>query len=438
MLFRMSVPRGSILAVIIAVALLAAGCGSSSSSSSASGGSSSNAANTSGSGSSSGSGGGEIKIGTLIPLTGEGLNYPDWLAGAKASVQALNNAGGINGKKIDLIECDDQNNPNQAITCAHTLLSDHVAIIAGGLSLFGIQVSQLLKAAGMSWFGALPITIPEGQLSNLYPFEAGYLGDYGPTATFAKMDGYSSLAGFVLQGPTGAGAALALQEGAKAAGIAYKGTIYVPITASDYAPYVQKLKALGAQAIGTQLAAAQFLLLLNATSQAGATYHMYQPGVGISPNIFATLGKSDPVLSQVTAVASVPAPDPALESTYPGIKNYIADMQTYEQATHDPYAVTKYYTAGSLISWEVMQYVAKIAQSVPSGTAVTQSSFQTALNNIGPLQAGLGPAWNPPPPAGPLPTAPRATNLYEWAWSLKTGAYTLSHQQPLSAAQVLK
>ena len=441
MLFRMSIRRASLPAVVAVVALFTAACGSSSNGSSSSSGASTSAAATSAAATSSaaassGSGGGTIKIGTMIPLTGTGLNYPDWLSGAKASVAAINAAGGINGSKLDLIECDDQNNPNQALACARQLVGDHVAIIAGGLSLFGTQVAQVLKPSGMSWFGALPITIPEGQLPNLYPFEAGYLGDYGPTATFAKNDGAKSLAGLVLQGATGAGAAQALQEGAKKAGIPYKGTIAIPIDASDYAPYVSKLIGLHADAVGTQLAAPQFLLLLQASSQAGAKFHMYQPAVGIAPNIFKTLGKSDPILSQVTAVASVPPPDPSIESTYPGITKYLSDIQSYEQSSHDPHATPEYQTAGSVISWAVMQYVAQIAKTVPSGTAVTQASFQAALDKIGPLDAGLGPAWNPPLPAGPLAGAPRATNLYEWPWSLKNGAYTLS-QKPISAQQAL-
>ena len=440
MLSRLHVRRASLLALIAITALVAVGCGSSKKSSSGGSSTSSSPATSTASAatSTSAASGTPIKIGTLIPQTGAGLNYPDWLAGANASVQAINAAGGVNGHKLDLIECDDQNNPNQATSCGRTLLNDHVAIVAGGLSLFGTQIAQLLKAAHMSWFGALPITVAEGQISNLYPFEAGYLGDYGPTGTWAKQDGYKSLAGLVLQGATGSGAALALKEGAKAAGIPYKGTVTVPITATDYAPYVQKLEALHAQAVGTQLAAAQFLLLLQATTQAGATYHMYQPAVGIAPNIFATLGKTAKVLSQVTAVGSVPPADTALESSYPGIKSYLADIKKYEAATHSKYATSEYYTAGSIISWAVMQYVAKIAKSIPSGTAVTTASFQAALDKVGGLSAGVGPAWNPPPPAGPLSGAPRATNLNEWAWSLKGGSYTLSHSQPLNAGQVLK
>lgn len=437
---RMSIRRASLPAVVAVVALVLAACGSSSSSSSAGASTSAAAASSSSTAApaSSGGSGGTIKIGTMIPLTGPGLNYPDWLSGAKASVAAINAAGGVNGSKIDLIECDDQNSPNQALACARQLVSDHVAIIAGGLSLFGTQVAQVLKPSGMSWFGALPITIPEGQLPNLYPFEAGYLGDYGPTASFAKNDGAKSLAGFVLQGATGAGAAQALQEGAKKAGIPYKGTVELPITASDFAPYVQKLQALHADAVGTQLAAAQFLLFLQASSQAGAKYHMYQPAVGIAPNIFKTLGKSDPILSQVTAVASVPPPDPAIESGYPGIKQYLSDIQSYEQSSHDPHATPEYETAGSIISWVIMQYVAQIAKTVPSGTPVSQASFQAALDKTGPLGGSLGPAWNPPPPAGPLAGAPRATNLYEWAWALKTGSYTLSQPKPISAEQALR
>ena len=405
------------------VALVGAGCGSSSSSGSG------------GSSSSSGGGGGSIKLGTLIPLTGTGLNFPDYLAGAKAAVQSINAAGGINGHKIDLVECDDQNNPNQATACARNMIGAHVVAVAGGVSLFGAQEAEVLKSANIPWIGALPITAPEVTLPNEYPIESGNLGNYGTTATFAKQAGQTSVAGFVLQGPLGTAAAQALQQGAKAAGLPYKGTVLVPIDATDYAPYVQKLQALHADAVGTQLAAAQFLLLAAASAQAGATWQMYQPAVGIAPNIFGALSKSPGELAKITAMSAVPPPDPSIGTTYPGIPKYISDMEAYESSTHDPNGTPSNYTSGSISSWQAIEAAAQIAKAA-SGTS--PGDFQTALQGAGPIDTGMGPAWNPPPPEGPNTDFPRVTNGTEFTWALRNGGYVLSAPKPLDVLQIIK
>ena len=423
--------RGAAVPLAIAtVALVAAGCGSSSSSSSAS------SSTVAGASSSASSGGGDaIQIGTLIPLTGTGLNFADYLAGAKAAVQSINAAGGINGHKINLVECDDQNNPNQAVTCARQMVSSHVVAVAGGVSLFGAQEAQILKAANIPWIGALPITAPETALSNEYPIESGNLGNYGTTGTFAKKAGQKAIAGFVLQGPLGTAAAQALEQGAKVAGLPYKGTVTVPIDATDYAPYVQKLQALHADAIGTQLAGAQFLLLAAASAQAGAQWQMYQPAVGIAPNIFSALSKTPSELAKITPMSAVPPADPSIASSYPGITQYRTAMEAYEKASSDPHGVPSSYTSGSISSWQAIEATAKIAKS--AGSAVTPASFLTALQNSGPVDTGLGPAWNPPPPLGP-PSAPRVTNGAEFAWALKNGTYTLSEPNPLDVLQLIK
>ena len=419
---RRSALAGTAFASLIAIAM--AGCASS--------GSSSSPAAVSGG---SGSGGDAVKVGTLIPLTGTGLNFPDYLAGAKAAVQSINGQGGVNGRKIDLVECDDQNDPNQAQSCARSMISQHVIAVAGGVSLFGAQEAELLKSAGIPWVGALPIVAQETSLSNEYPIESGNIGNYGTVAYFAKKAGKTAVAGLVLQGPLGTAAAQALQQGAQAVGLPYKGTVTVPIDATDYAPYIQKLAALNADAIGTQLASAQFLLFATAAAQAQETWQVYAPAVAIATNFFSAMNSQAAEVARVTPLSAVPPADPSAAASYPGISKYLADIKAYESATHDPSAAgANYYTEGSISSWQAVEAVAAVLKSV-SGTPTTQS-FADALQKSGPVDTGLGPAWNPPPPGGPS-AYPQVTNGTEFAWSLKGQKYTLAVPEPVDVFQLL-
>ncbi len=75
---------------------------------------------------------GPIKIGMITSLSGPytPLGTNDKL-GAEQEVSQINAAGGIGGRKIDLIVLDDTTNPTQAVTDFQTLVSDGVVAIVG-------------------------------------------------------------------------------------------------------------------------------------------------------------------------------------------------------------------------------------------------------------------------------------------------------------------
>jgi branched-chain amino acid transport system substrate-binding protein len=77
--------------------------------------------------------GAAIRLGTLTPLTGAGGSYGpsmrkamEWVAGE------VNGAGGVLGRKIELVSEDDQTNPEAAVRAARKLIDvDKVAAIMG-------------------------------------------------------------------------------------------------------------------------------------------------------------------------------------------------------------------------------------------------------------------------------------------------------------------
>ncbi len=75
---------------------------------------------------------GPIKIGMITSLSGQytPLGTNDKL-GAEQQVAAINAAGGIGGRKIDLIVEDDKTDPTQAVTDFQTLKSDGVVALVG-------------------------------------------------------------------------------------------------------------------------------------------------------------------------------------------------------------------------------------------------------------------------------------------------------------------
>ncbi len=76
---------------------------------------------------------GPIKIGVLVPLTGEAASWgQNLLAGAELAQKEINDAGGINGREIKLITEDDQCKAATGVSAINKLISvDKVSVIVG-------------------------------------------------------------------------------------------------------------------------------------------------------------------------------------------------------------------------------------------------------------------------------------------------------------------
>ena len=125
---KQSISRRQFLAVVGAAAAVGAltACGSSSSSTS-----------TAASGEASGSaeGGATIKVGLLAPLTGDVSVYGIAVAnGAALYIKQVNEAGGINGKQIDLIQMDEQGDATQAVTCFTQMVDQGITALIGDVT----------------------------------------------------------------------------------------------------------------------------------------------------------------------------------------------------------------------------------------------------------------------------------------------------------------
>ena len=76
---------------------------------------------------------GPLKLGVLTPLTGAGgFDGPRMLKAMQGVAEEINAAGGLLGRKIELVIEDDQTNPEAAVRAARKLIDvDRVPAIMG-------------------------------------------------------------------------------------------------------------------------------------------------------------------------------------------------------------------------------------------------------------------------------------------------------------------
>ena len=77
-----------------------------------------------------------VKIGVTQPLTGAFAADGNYVAqGAKLAAEAINKAGGVDGKQIQLIVEDNKSNPTEAVATAEKLTQkDKVPVMMGAWS----------------------------------------------------------------------------------------------------------------------------------------------------------------------------------------------------------------------------------------------------------------------------------------------------------------
>lgn len=110
----------------------------------------------------------EIKVGANFELTGAVANYGSTTRdGLKLAIKEANDAGGINGKKITLVEADNKSDPSEAANAATKLISDDkVVAIVGPATSGAVQAESQVATENKVPIIAPCATSPEITVEN--------------------------------------------------------------------------------------------------------------------------------------------------------------------------------------------------------------------------------------------------------------------------------
>lgn len=98
--------------------------------------------------------GGQLKIGALLPHTGELAEAgPPMFAAGQLAIKEINEAGGILGQPVRWLDGDDGTNPEVAKASAQRLIDEGAQVLIGaGASSISLAVLPVVKAAGVVLF----------------------------------------------------------------------------------------------------------------------------------------------------------------------------------------------------------------------------------------------------------------------------------------------
>ena len=242
---------------------------------------------------------GVVKIGSIQPLTDWGAAEGNFnREGAKIAVDKINAAGGINGKKIEVIYEDGRNDPAESLNAAQKLINrDKVSVLFGcWLSSATLAIIPTVERAGIPLVvevsGADEITHPARKFvfrtSTLFSQEAE------AARKAVKALGVTKVTFIAQDNDFGRGSVKAFESMLKEEGIGIGDIYYIDAASNDFYPILTKIKNSDADMIILTHNNAGFAKILEQRFELGLTQKVMTTGGSSWPYTIAKLNGGEP------------------------------------------------------------------------------------------------------------------------------------------------
>ncbi|MGW3566712.1 ABC transporter substrate-binding protein [Streptomyces sp. NPDC000941] len=114
-----------------------------------------------------------VTVMTWAPENTKATNMPEMPAMAKAYARWVNDNGGIHGRKLKVLTCNERNDPSEAARCARRAADENVVAVVGSYSQFGRYFISALEGSGIPYIGGYGLTQEEFDSPYSYPVNGG-------------------------------------------------------------------------------------------------------------------------------------------------------------------------------------------------------------------------------------------------------------------------
>ncbi|XVQ06425.1 ABC transporter substrate-binding protein [Spirillospora sp. CA-255316] len=192
-----------------------------------------------------------IKIGNWASVTGTGFAFtaPQAKAAAEAAVSSINAAGGIKGRKLELVFCDEKFDPNQEIVCAREMVTKKVSAVVAPEVFYGQGSIPILARAKIPVLASQALS-PDAEYvcATCYPLGGSYSWYWGVVYAMLKARATKFAVLGNNNGTSKAATDIAV-DGLKAAGITNVRVVNAEPDATDLAPQASQAMAGGVDGI---------------------------------------------------------------------------------------------------------------------------------------------------------------------------------------------
>lgn len=188
-----------------------------------------------------------VRVGFFAPLTGfAAADGASAKHSAEIALEEINAAGGIRGKKVELVVYDDRHDSKEAVALANKLVErdNVVGVVSGSYSMPSRVTSPIFAKAGLPMVVAYAVH-PDVTKAGPCVFRNGYLGQVEGAAgaeAAVKLSKAKRIAVLTIDNDFGRVASKAFIERAKKLGAEVVSEQVYPLGEKEFGPYLTKLK----------------------------------------------------------------------------------------------------------------------------------------------------------------------------------------------------
>jgi ABC-type branched-subunit amino acid transport system substrate-binding protein len=326
-----------------------------------------------------------VKVGLIVAVGTAISDQPSVRSAAQAGVAALNARGGMHGHKVDLVYCNDKADPNQAATCARTMVQEKVVAMVGGYSIFDANSQPILDKAGIPMIGINAIAPQLFTADNVYLPSAPALVSYRALVGFAAKQGLQPASLIVSDTPGGRSLAKVADTTLKQAsgGEGFADTVPLAPDTADFSPPAAALDAKKPKSAMEMVGIGQQKGLARALDSGGTQIQAFYSAPAFTTGDVKDLGSIGEKL--ITAQTYPPYSDPAMGQ-------FVKEMKIEEGTGDDNAALSKMMPYG-VDSWVALQIVDQMTKGMSS---ITAAGVKGALDKATSISVGsVLKDWNP-------------------------------------------
>ena len=303
-----------------------------------------------------------IKLMTVTTLNANGPTYENIAITAEIAADYINSNGGINGRPLEVIVCDEQFDPAIAATCARDAVSEGVVSVVGSFTYFAESIVPVISESDITWFGAC-CPISPSELTSPHSFPIGNQPMYAVgEVKKAVEDGCESINAVIAEGADAIFRS-PMENAMAAYGREFGDVIIPPTIAQDYSAEVARATS-DADCMVVVLSETPFLTWNTALQQSGSDIKQY----GNQGNLNNISAKGAEEVTDGNIISGM-YPDIASEPW----DEYRAtlDANNIDQVAND------YNSLGGMGTWAAYMGFAQIASGI-EGEVTASSFFQAA------------------------------------------------------------
>jgi ABC-type branched-subunit amino acid transport system substrate-binding protein len=424
--------------VAIALGFIAASCGSSSKSSTATtkaAGSTATTAAAGGTATTAAAGGtattaatGKAPSGAPIVVMNEApidtnvTPYPNIKEAGRIYAEYINAKGGIKGRPLQVIFCDDKNDANEAGNCARKAVENKVIANVGSFTIDVSRGIPIYEENKIAWFGACCPIVSQENTSKI-SFPMGFVGGF-TTAAALKMidDGCKVVIDTYGDIPVADVFHTGFINGYKSRGLdpaKFDHYVKIPLAVGDYTSQAAQMQSFKPDCLFGNIGEANWPPLITALNSVGATPRLYGP----QGNLDGVVAKQYPKETNGGFVMNV----------YPNIAapvwaDYRAALKTYNAPDLD------WNSLAGLGTWAAFTAFTQIVEGMTGD--ITNVTFLDAASKTSHLDTGgmvgvldFTKEWT-----GGGGQFPRIFNRSIWTDTIKDGVLTPVGNKPIDVS----